>query len=500
MKRNPLQILTVLFAFALLVLTPAALAQPTESSGPFQATGIKIGEVTHTSAIVWTRLTRLPGRVSPAPEPEVFYRLPITGRLAQNVVDRPDWTPVVRYPKGSTIDTIEGAVPGATGEVRVLYKPETAEDWTATDWAAVDPGRDFTRQFLLSGLQPSTRYSVRVESRAAENRRPGQTLDGSFGTAPAPNLARRISFAVSTGQEYHDQDSPGGFKIYPVMQKLGLDFFVHTGDIVYYDALAKTIALARWHWDRMYSLPTNFEFHRFVPTYFIKDDHDTWMNDCYPTMKTKYMGDFTFAQGQQVFLDEVPMGDRTYRTVRWGKDLQIWLVEGRDFRSPNNMPDGPGKTIWGSEQKAWFKRTVDESDAAFRVLISPTPLVGPDRGTKNDNHANQGFTHEGDELRAFLASRKNMIVICGDRHWQYVSVDGKTGLREYSCGPASNQHAGGWSNDRRLPEHRYLNVVGGFLTVTVDRVDGDPVMVMRHYSVDGAILHEEKLSPDKWLQ
>ncbi len=29
------------------------------------------------------------------------------------------------------------------------------------------------------------------------------------------------------------------------------------------------------------------------------------------------------------------------RTFRWGKTLQIWLVEGRDYRSPNNMPDGP---------------------------------------------------------------------------------------------------------------------------------------------------------------
>ena len=46
------------------------------------------------------------------------------------------------------------------------------------------------------------------------------------------------------------------------------------------------------------------------------------------------------------------MGEQTYRTFRWGKDLQIWLVEGRDFRSPNNMPDGPDKTIWGAEQKA----------------------------------------------------------------------------------------------------------------------------------------------------
>ena len=95
-------------------------------------------------------------------------------------------------------------------------------------------------------------------------------------------------------------------------------------------------------------------------------------------------------------------GGMSYRTIRWGRDLQIWLTEGRDFRSPNKQADGPEKTIWGVEQKAWFQRTVKESDATWKVLISPTPLVGPDRRGKNDNHANAGYAHEGDELRAWI--------------------------------------------------------------------------------------------------
>ena len=70
-------------------------------------------------------------------------------------------------------------------------------------------------------------------------------------------------------------------------------------------------------------------------------------------------------------------------------------MEGRDYRSPNDMPDGPGKTIWGEEQMAWLKKTAAESDAAFRILISPTPIVGPDRENKRDNHANKVFKHEG---------------------------------------------------------------------------------------------------------
>ncbi len=462
------------------------------SGTPHQATGIKIGEVTHNSVIVWTRLTRSAQRVgAEAPMPEVQYLDPKTGKLGGRGQGRPDRKPVVTFPENSTIEAIEGAVPGAPGQVRVRYKATGASDWKVTSWHPVDPERDFTRQFELSGLAANTLHQVRIESRAG-SQGDGQVVEATFRTAPRPDQAERVVFTVSTGQAYPDQDVPGGgYKIYAQMLKLDPDFFVHTGDILYYDKLAKTMELARWHWQRMYSLATNVEFHRRVGSYFIKDDHDTWRNDCWPNMESNFMGDFTFKQGQAVFLEQVPMGRRTYRTFRWGKDLQIWLVEGRDFRSPNTMPDGPAKTIWGEEQKAWFKRTVGQSDATFRILISPTPLVGPDRTNKNDNHANAGFAHEGDELRQFISQQRNTYVICGDRHWQYVSVDAKTGVREYSCGPASNEHAGGWSNDKRYPEHQYLNVTGGFLAVAVDRPQGKPTLTFRHYSVDGKTLNED---------
>ena len=466
------------------------------SDAPYQATGIKIGEVTDNAAIVWTRLTRNLERVaSEAPMPEVRYHDFKTGELIKKPKGRPDLAPVVRFPEGSTIDTIEGAVPGAPGEVRVLYKTERASDWKATDWHSVDPERDYTHQFKLTDLGTDIRYQLRVEARAGKGGKKGQVVTGGFRTAPLADYTGRILFTVSTGQAYPDQDVPGGgYKIYAEMLKLDPSFFLHTGDILYYDKLAKTIELARWHWQRMYSLATNVEFHRRVGSYFIKDDHDTWRDDCWPSRESKFMGDFTFKQGQAVFLEQVPMGKRTWRTFRWGRDLQIWLVEGRDFRSPNTMPDGPDKTIWGAEQKAWFKRTVKQSDATFRILISPTPLVGPDRDNKHDNHSNVDFAHEGNELRQFISKQKNMYVICGDRHWQYVSVDAKTGVREYSCGPASNEHAGGWSNDKRYPEHQYLNVTGGFLAVTADRPQGKPILTFRHYSVEGVILNEDQLA------
>lgn len=493
------RLVTIWVAMLLAIAFLVGCSEPS-IDGPYQATGLKIGEVTPTEATVWTRLTRTPERIgSSAPSPQISYRNRDTGELEYQptAATRAIAVPVIQYPDGATIESIEGAAPGATGEARVLYRQDVDDAWQSTAWSAVDPQRDFVRQFSLTGLSPATDYELRVEARSLNSDSVGSMLDGRFSTAPAADAPARVVFAVTTGQAYPDQDADGGgFRMYPSILELEPSFFVHTGDILYYDAWAKNTALARWGWARMYSLPTNFEFHKQVPSYFMKDDHDTWQNDAWPTQQSFFMGDLTFEDGIRIFKEQVPMNDLTYRTFRWGQDLQIWLVEGRDYRSANPDPDGPEKTIWGDEQKAWFKETVEASNATFRVLISPTPVVGPDRDNKNDSHANEAFAVEGQELRDFIAQQGNMIVICGDRHWQYISVDSETGIREYASGPASDQHAGGWSNDEVRPEHRYLNVIGGFLAVTADREDGVPTLTLRHHSVDGDILNEDVLTAD----
>jgi alkaline phosphatase D len=469
-------------------------------TAPFQATGVKIGEITPSEAIIWTRLTHLAEPISTdAPVPEILYQAPGEEELQEDIPGRfhpHDWVPVVIYPEGSSIETIRSAAIGAPGETRVVYRKADENTWASTDWGPVDPDRDFTGQFKLTGLASATDYVLRVEGRAAGSTVVSSSTEGQFGTAPDPDQPTRVVFSSVTGTDYEDQDLPGGgFQIHRAMMDMGVDFFVHTGDIIYYDAYAKNVDLARWGWARMFGLETNLDFHRNIPTYFMKDDHDVWQDDTWPTQASTYMGDLTYQDGIEIFKEQVPMEDLTYRTFRWGQDVQIWLVEGRDYRDANMDPDGPDKSIWGEEQMAWFKETVQASDATFRILISPTPVVGPDNDDKYDSHANPIWSYEGDELREFMAMQENMIVICGDRHWQYVSEHDDTGVREYGTGPASDTHTAGWSsNDDVRPEHRYLNIIGGFLSVTVDRVDGVPTMAMRHHHVDGEVLFEDILT------
>lgn len=457
--------------------TPELLAAAA-TSGPHQATGTRIGEITSDSVIVWTRLTAAPIRNGTGEDFFVNIRQVSAEQLPK--------------PSGP-VDTLRGACPGAAGRVRLRYG--TREDLTdalATPFVEVGAGTDFTHRFVLRGLRPGTHYFYASESSRPGDPEPASVVRGRFETAPAPDAAADVNFCVMTCQGYPDRGHPEGHHIYPSMLALRPQFTCLTGDLVYYDndaPRAFTPRLARYHWERMFSLPRLLEFNRQMGTYWLKDDHDSLDDDAWPG---KQMGDFTFAEGLQIFREQAPLGGGpSYRTFQWGRHLQIWLTEGRDFRSTNTIPDGPNKTIWGAEQKAWFKRTVAASTATWKILISPTPFVGPDRPTgKNDNHANAGFQHEGDELRAWFKANvpNNFFVICGDRHWQYHSVHPETGLNEFSVGSASDEHAAGSpGEDKRY--HKFHLVKGGFLSASVKSHGATSSIECRLHDVHGAVVY-----------
>lgn len=182
-----------------------------------------------------------------------------------------------------------------------------------------------------------------------------------------------------------------------------------------------------------------------MPTYWSKDDHDFRYNDSdnetdrLPLSKT----------GIDIFHEQVPIAPagakdpKSYRTIRVSRDLQIWLTEGRDYRSSNTAPDGPEKTMWGKTQRQWLKSTLSTSDAKWKLIISPTPMVGPDIAKKQDNHASlSGFRHEANEFFEWTKKQKlnNLFLICGDRHWQYHSIH-PSGINEFACGALNDENS-----------------------------------------------------------
>lgn len=432
-------------------------------SQPYLGNGIKIGEVDASSAIVWARLTAVQAGDSQAKTQPA---------------------------------------PGVQGNVSIAYRVAGSDSrWTNHVLSSVEPDSDFTIQLKLEDLDAGQRYEVKVDALSSRGEIT-DSVEGSFRMALGADDTSGVTGVVVTCQGIGTVDDPVfGHKAYDVMLSHQPDFFVHTGDVVYYDKdydgmqpLSKNKTQARERWNRMFSYDWNKRFSSLVSSYFMKDDHDTLKNDCW--IGQKY-GDLTFEEGLALFREQVPSGPLPYRTVRWGADLQIWMLEGRDYRSPNRNPDGPAKTILGKEQKAWLKRTILESDATFKLVISPSPIVGPDKKGKNDNLSNANFQTEGLEVRDFLAGIKNLYVVCGDRHWQYASKDAETGLMEMGCGPINDEHAKIGGNSGRQREHIYFGGgFGGYLLFEVNRQGERPRIDFKWMATDcsGSKSEEDRIN------
>lgn len=211
-------------------------------AGPFFANGIKIGEVDTDSARVWMRLTRAPSADF--------------GSL--------------RGEDGGIVKAMPSALSlGRAGEVRLRYGEASGDALRSTAWFAVDAERDFTKQIELTGLRPGTAYRVVAEARGGAGETRSDALRGRFRTAPAASEDAEVRFLVSTCQAVRSVDSERlGHRAYARMLELDPDFFVHTGDIVYFDKLplCKSAAAARAKWQAMFSYGYSRAFFRNVPS------------------------------------------------------------------------------------------------------------------------------------------------------------------------------------------------------------------------------------------
>lgn len=464
-----------------------------DADGPAAAMGIMVGEVTPTSAVAQVRLT---------------------------ATDRP----------------ADGDVPGVAGVVQFELTAEGSKAPASETSAAATAEHDFIARAVWDDLEPDTKYTIKTQIGAdTDTLRPGPTA--TFRTHPGPHGARPIRFVVVTGMNYakfhgderlnrrrgkarnnasarayKGPDKQLGYPALDSIRRLQPDFFVGTGDNVYYDSpregRAQTLTELRKKWHEQFVQPRYLQMFAEVPTYWMIDDHDYRVDDC------DNAGDYAPSPelGRRTMLEQLPLaatGDdeaQTYRTHRVSRDLQVWFPENRMHRSPNKTPDGPDKTIWGAAQKAWLKRTLADSDATFKLLVSPTPMIGPDDKRKTDNHTNiGGFQHERDEFFGWLKktgiAAANFFLVCGDRHWQYHSIH-PSGLEEFSCGALvdANSRLGRNPGDpqstdpKGLIKQPYVQKVasGGFLLVESDPGDDEarPTLKFRFHDEHGKLLHE----------
>ncbi|MFP6753201.1 MAG: hypothetical protein VB855_16075, partial [Pirellulaceae bacterium] len=233
---------------------------------PKAAQGIMVGEVTATSALVQVRLTRTRGPV-------------------------------------------RGDVPGTSGVVEFTLQPAGESDAPPlAQIAYAFSERDFIARVRFDNLDPGTQYVCQTRIGIGNSHlRTGPTA--SFRTLPGPAAAARVHFVVVTGMNYakfhgdnridrkihlaHNNtelpepyagpDKKLGYPALESILRLKPDFFVGTGDNVYYDTpkepRAETIPQMRQKWHEQFVQQRYRDLFAAVPTYWEVDDHDYRIDD-----------------------------------------------------------------------------------------------------------------------------------------------------------------------------------------------------------------------------
>jgi alkaline phosphatase D len=333
---------------------------------------------------------------------------------------------------------------------------------------------DTTVQKKVGKLKPGTRYFFRFRQGRQKSAR------GVFETAPKPGANVPISFAWSgdaDAQPQPGQTAPfwNNFEIYRAMAREKNDFNLNVGDVIYTDtevqdanglpAAPNALTVeAKWAKYQQNLRQRNLQRLRGgAALYSHWDDHE-FINDF--TMAES--GQTIYDAGVRAFRDYNPVtfsrGKGIYRSFRWGKNAQIFLLDERSFRSAkaseggtcNNPQTGqpdlaptapqttrnvfaalvpslsqpvsqqcldrindPARTMLGGAQFNRFVQAVRRSTARFKIIINEVPIqefyaLPYDRW--------EGYAAERRRLMDALANVRNVIFLTTDVHANLVNT------------------------------------------------------------------------------
>lgn len=323
-----------------------------------------------------------------------------------------------------------------SGEVAVDVAPVGADGPGRKAAFRVQDSEDLTGKARVHDLAPATRYRYRVSQGEL-------SAEGEFVTAPLPSEPATVRFLWSgdLGGGGLCRPAEGGFSIFPVMRRHPADFFILVGDTVYADVPCNKPGSAPGANYRASTLEQYRGRHRHnredagyqdllrrLSVYAIWDDHEVRNDFAGPTEPLMPLG-------RRAFLDYWPIvppaeePGRLYRSVRWGRLLELFILDTRQYRSENSAPDGPGKTMLGRTQRRWLIDAVSSSTATWKVVVSSVTLaLATGRPERRDGWSSAnvlgfpqdgaGFATERDAILREFRRRdvRNLIFLAADVH------------------------------------------------------------------------------------
>lgn len=337
-------------------------------------------------------------------------------------LDLPQGVAVAEVTDGSAV--IWGRCPGG-GELRVSV------DGGEERKVPVAAERDFTARVEVGGLTSGAEHAYRA--RCAKEDAAGEAIEGRFRTAPPPTSPAPVRFAFGgdLGGQNVCRDALRGYPIFAAITAARPEFFIALGDLIYADNECREIGRlgnrqvrgpppartrpgfwAHWRYNR--SDPGQRELLANVSYYPVWDDHEV-RNDFGP--REPHLGSApgsphpVMDAGLAAFLDFNPIRAEgsapahLHRSFRWGRNLELFLLDTRQHRDANASLDleSRPKTLLGDEQRDWLERSLAASDATWKVVVSSVPVSIPTGSEARDGWANaggpQGFERE---LRSIL--------------------------------------------------------------------------------------------------
>jgi len=366
------------------------------------------------------------------------------------------------------------AAPGSA--VRVEYaKDATLVGAASTSPVSVVSEADYTAQVPLRGLDAGSVYYYRG---AVAGKKPGPVA--RFKTAPAPDDSAVVKFCFSG-------DTRESYKPFTIMDAIGSmqpDFFVHLGDTIYADRGGTASRLEEF-WAKYRANRDDAPSRRFCSQaswYVMWDDHE---------VRDNYDNENPLARiGQRAFLDYWPIRHdtddptRIYRSFRWGKALELFLLDNRQYR------DRKHGSMLGAKQKAWLLDAIAASTATFKVIASSVPLYG------GGNDRWDGFPAERREIFHWIRTHNitGVNFIAADLHFASAAqVSKHPPTKEIVVGPMAaplNALAIGYSTSMDF----FANKAFNYGMITVDAKSPPPRMLVEIRDDANGLLYKTEIA------
>ena len=311
----------------------------------------------------------------------------------------------------------------------------------------------------LNGLEPDRWYWYRFFSGDAASPAGRLHTAPSFESAPS-----RLRFAFASCQHYEQ----GYFTAYRHLAADDLDLVAFLGDYIYESSRARD-HVRRHNAPEPYSLEdyrVRYALykgdadlqaaHRAFPWIVTWDDHEV-DNDYAGDRPEDGMPPEQFlirrAAAYKAYYEHMPLpvamrpdgpGMRIYTKLAWGSLANFYLLDGRQYRSPQPCPRRPGggnvvdpaecneirdpqRSILGAHQEAWLDREFANSRSTWNVVAQQVVVAQMDRkpgeGQLFWTDSWDGYPAARRKLLESVAARKpaNPVVIGGDVHMHGVA-------------------------------------------------------------------------------